>query len=289
MKPKAHILVVEDKSIIYKRLKIFLKDNYYSVDKYTPSVEVALAHINKERPDLVLLDINLQGEYNGIYLGHLLKTAYNIPFIYVTELDDDQTFYESLKTKQDDFISKKDIHLTEEEPLVIQTKPHLDEKRLLRSIQTVLELHKIEPTPIIKERLMGYVDLPKNIKDFGSNEVSQRPVLIDNIEYLTSKIIEINSDSISKEKIEQLKKEGRNIAKILTIDNEVFYYRGNLSKIIETLPYNFVRINESEIINLTVSSIDGRINGRRIKIKNKIFTISDTYKEEVEKRIAHFY
>ena len=136
---------------------------------------------------------------------------------------------------------------------------------------------------------MAFVDLPKNLNDGDSNEISQRPVKYTNIEFFTSKIIDLDSDTLTKEKAEKLKKEGRNIAKLITISKDPYYYRGNLSKVIETLPYNFVRINSSEILNVTVSTFDGRINGRRLVIADKVYIISDTYKDEVEKRIAHFY
>lgn len=292
MKTKAHILVVEDSSVIYKRLKMILRENYYSVEKYCPSVAEAIGFINGERPDLVLLDIDLQGEHNGIYLGNLLNKEYHIPFIYVTDLDDDQTFNQGLHTKQSDFISKKKINLNEldvNEPLVIPTKPHLDEQRLIRSIQTVLELHKKVQEPISKEGVMAYVDLPKNLTDKGADELSECPVKYSEIKILTSKIIDIDSTEIAKERFEKLKKEGRNFAKIITTDKAPFYYKGSLKEISKDLPYNFVRINRSEIINLTSDCFDGRINGSRLVIDGKTHIISDTYKKEVEKRIAYFY
>jgi hypothetical protein len=55
------------------------------------------------------------------------------------------------------------------------------------------------------------------------------------------------------------------------------------------LPIQFIRINESEIINLSHQILKGRINGSRLKIGDHICHISKTYKTEVEKRIALLY
>ena len=235
-----------------------------------------------------MLDIKLKGKEDGTHLGNLLKTEYHIPFIYVTDFDDDFTFNKSSQTSPEVFMSKKTLQLSEDD-VVIKTKPEFDEKHLIQQIILVLQRYDKEPTSSIKDGIMAFVDLPKNLNDGDSNEISQRPVKYTNIEFFTSKIIDLDSDTLTKEKAEKLKKEGRNIAKLITISKDPYYYRGNLSKVIETLPYNFVRINSSEILNVTVSTFDGRINGRRLVIADKVYIISDTYKDEVEKRIAHFY
>lgn len=288
MSTQKHILIVEDVPFIYHEVEAIVSAAGFSVDGFTPSVKDAIARINKKRPDLVLLDIQLKGKENGVYLGNLLKTEYHIPFIYVTDYDDDFTFNKSSQTSPEAFIPKKRINLFSED-IIVKTKPELDEKQLIREMVLILQRTEKRPINVLKDGIMAFVDLPKNLNDAGSTEVSQRPVKYEDIEFFTSRIVDIDSDILTTEKAEKLKKEGRNIAKLITNSKDPYYYRGNLSKIIETLPYNFVRINSSEILNVTVSTFDGRINGRRLVIANKVYTISDTYKDEVEKRIAHFY
>lgn len=290
MKTKAHILVVEDKSLIYKRLKMILKEHHYSVDSYSPSVEKAIGNINKKRPDLVLLDIDLQGEYDGKYLGNLLSNKYNIPFIYVTDYDDNLTFYESLKTKQGDFISKKDINLTEEDTIVIQTKPHLDEKRLIRSIQTVLELYKEEPTSIIKDNIMVYVDYVQNTKNLNCNTISQVPIPFKEIAYFTTNTEEVDEVKTEERKKTMYKKLERNNARAYTWLKKSFIIPNNLSVILKKVPHSFVRISDDYIVNLDNEfALQGRINGKRIQITDQVLEISDRYKAEVEKRFENLY
>ncbi|MEX0997629.1 MAG: response regulator [Flavobacteriaceae bacterium] len=280
MKTKAHILVVEDQAIIYKRLKMMLKEHHYAVDDFSPSVEEAINHIHKKRPDLVLLDIDLQGEHNGMYLGKLLQTRYNIPFIYVTDLDDDHTFYESLQTKHADFVSKKDIQLTEEEPIVIQTKPHLDEKRLLRSIQTVLA-KQTNTSPLFKEGILGLVDYLENIKEYEKSSITKVPVAYKDIVFFTVKPFQNDL---------QVEEPTRaNYLWFQTKTGNYYFLKTSLKALQKTLPYCFVRINESYIVNIGPGMLTGRINGSRLSIQNKEFAIKATYKEEVQKRLNHFY
>lgn len=278
MKTKAHILVVEDKSLIYKRLKMMLIANHYSVDDYAPSVSEAIGLINRKRPDLVLLDIDLQGEHNGIYLGSLLKKEFNIPFIYVTDFDDDQTFYEGLQTKHEDFISKKEIQLQEAE--VIQTKPHLDEKRLLRSIQTTLS-KQIEAQLLLKESVMGLVGYLEDIKELDKSRVTRVPVKYEDIVFFTVKPF-INEN----EEEETLR---ANYLWFQTNSKEYFFLKTSLKELLKTLPHYFVRISESYIVNISPKMLAGRINGSRLSIENQEFTIKATYKDEVKKRLKHFY
>lgn len=292
MSTKAHILVVEDKAIIYKRLKMLLKEHNYQVDAYTPSVADAIGAINKKQPDLVLLDIDLQGEHNGIYLGNLLKNQYHIPFIYVTDFDDEQTFYESLQTQHADFIGKKEINLNKQEdqqPVVIQTKPHLDQKRLIRAVQTVLQQHKKAIQPLIKAYVMACIDYPKNIKNLGNTDVSQVPIAYKNIAYFTT-----NSEILDVEKTTYRKKNtfiklDRNNTRIHTWEGKSYILSNNLSPIYKTLPHYFVRISEDYIVNISEDVLEGRINGKRLKIRGEIFTISETYRAEVEKRFDTIY
>ena len=133
MSTQKHILIVEDVPFIYHEVTSVVESAGFSVDAYTPSVNDAIARIQKRRPDLVLLDIKLKGKEDGTHLGNLLKTEYHIPFIYVTDFDDDFTFNKSSQTSPEVFMSKKTLQLSEDD-VVIKTKPEFDEKHLIQQI-----------------------------------------------------------------------------------------------------------------------------------------------------------
>jgi DNA-binding LytR/AlgR family response regulator len=288
MKKKAHILVVEDKSLIYKRIKMILKAHHYDVDIYTPSVEKAIGCINKKRPDLVLLDIDLQGEHDGRYLGKLLHSTYHIPFIYVTDYDDTQTFYESLDTAPNDFISKEKIQL-HEEATVLHTKPHLDEDRLIRAIQLALKKIKTAPQPIIKDAIIANTDYIDETKHKGNTEITQVIVPYKDVAYFTTNSAEVDEEKTKfSNKIEYVKMRINN-TRLQTWDGNSYIIPDNLSPILRKLPNYFVRISNDFIVSLSPEILDGRINGRRLQIRNQIFIISENYKTEVEKRFSMLY
>jgi DNA-binding NtrC family response regulator len=77
------ILIVEDESLVGHHLKLILTRAGYKVTGISESVNEALAAINEQKPDLVLLDIHLKGELNGIDLARKL-TERNMAFVYLT-------------------------------------------------------------------------------------------------------------------------------------------------------------------------------------------------------------
>ncbi|AXY74295.1 sigma-54-dependent Fis family transcriptional regulator [Paraflavitalea soli] len=77
------ILIVEDQFIEANNLKHNLLGAGYEVCSIGRSVPIALTIIEKEKPDLVLLDIFLQGPLTGIDLARTLEKK-NIPFVYLS-------------------------------------------------------------------------------------------------------------------------------------------------------------------------------------------------------------
>lgn len=85
MKP-TRIWIVEDDWVIAKDLQLSLQTAGYEVPDPLASGEAFLAQLEKQLPDLVLLDINLDGQLDGIDIGQRLRQSFGIPFIYLTAL-----------------------------------------------------------------------------------------------------------------------------------------------------------------------------------------------------------
>ena len=60
----------------------------------------------KEKPDLVLMDINIKGTVDGIETAKLIKDGFKIPVIYVTSHSDGDTLDRAKATHPDGFIVK---------------------------------------------------------------------------------------------------------------------------------------------------------------------------------------
>lgn len=102
---KAKILIVEDQFIEAKSLNVILTNAGYATCTIARSVTAALSIIEKEKPDLVLVDIFLQGEGNGIDLGKILSEK-NMAFVYLSANSNRQILEEAKPTKPYGFMVK---------------------------------------------------------------------------------------------------------------------------------------------------------------------------------------
>jgi CheY-like chemotaxis protein len=86
--------------------------------------EDAIKKIREKNPDLVLMDIQLNGDMDGIKVAQQIRNQYNIPFIYITGSHDNSLLDRAKQTNPIGFISKPfdeteiqkaiDIHLLSE-------------------------------------------------------------------------------------------------------------------------------------------------------------------------------
>lgn len=111
----ARILIVEDQYVEANNLKLILERAGYAVCTIADSVAVALKIIKKEHPDMVLLDIQLQGNLTGIDLAFQLNRQ-RIAFVYLSANADKKTLEQAKATKPYGFLVKpfreKDVLVT---------------------------------------------------------------------------------------------------------------------------------------------------------------------------------
>jgi DNA-binding NtrC family response regulator len=99
------ILIVEDEFIVANDLRLTLQQAGYKVIGVAASHEEAVEKINKESPDLVLLDIQLQGKLTGIHLARKLKTD-NVAFVYLSAYSSQKVLEEAKTTEPYGFLVK---------------------------------------------------------------------------------------------------------------------------------------------------------------------------------------
>ncbi len=110
---KADIFVVEDEFIVSMDIQASLKKLGYNVIGAAPSGEKALELIAENQPDLILMDIMLKGQMNGIDTAEVVKKEYGIPVIYLTAYADESTLARAKVTEPYGYILKpfKEIDL----------------------------------------------------------------------------------------------------------------------------------------------------------------------------------
>jgi DNA-binding LytR/AlgR family response regulator len=99
------LIVVEDEFSILMDITRRLKKMGHEIIASTMSYEEALVALVENKPDMMLLDINLNAEKSGINVAEKLHN-FNIPFIYITASSDKKTFDEAKKTRPFGFIIK---------------------------------------------------------------------------------------------------------------------------------------------------------------------------------------
>ena len=106
MDTSVKILVVEDEMIIGAKISMLLNSLGYEVTGILPRGDEALLHIEQNKPDIVLLDINLKGNMDGIETANQIHQKHNTPIIYITANSDEATFNRAKSTRPFAFISK---------------------------------------------------------------------------------------------------------------------------------------------------------------------------------------
>ncbi|HEX4337559.1 MAG TPA: response regulator [Polyangiaceae bacterium] len=140
------VLVVEDERVVAKDLQRTLIRLGYRVPVTVASAEDAVRAVAQECPDIVLMDIRIRGDLDGIETARILKKRFDVPVIYLTAYADSETVARAKST----------------EPLGYLLKPvKLDE---LRSTVEVA-LHKHEMERRLRERERWFSTTLRSIGD----------------------------------------------------------------------------------------------------------------------------
>lgn len=106
MVSKINVLIVEDESLVAADLKFQLTELGYEVPAIARSCEEALRACAMYQPDLVLMDIRIEGEPDGIVTATRIAEAYDIPIIFLSDLKDKATLDRAKMTASHSFLEK---------------------------------------------------------------------------------------------------------------------------------------------------------------------------------------
>lgn len=100
------VLIVEDEPLIAEDIAQSLREMEYEVTAICESADEALASIQNIRPDIALLDIQIEGAIDGIMLAGILRSEYDLPFIFITSNSDSATIDRLSRVHPAGFLSK---------------------------------------------------------------------------------------------------------------------------------------------------------------------------------------
>ncbi|AIE72541.1 MULTISPECIES: response regulator transcription factor [unclassified Synechocystis] len=100
------VLIVEDERLVAQHIAQLLKNNGYEVCAIASQGDGALKKIAELYPDLVLLDIRIKGEIDGVEVAERIKSLYSIPIVYLTAFSDGETLERAQKTNPQGYVIK---------------------------------------------------------------------------------------------------------------------------------------------------------------------------------------
>lgn len=101
-----NILVVEDDTIVAENMKQKLIELGYEVPAVAGRAEDSIRLVEESRPALVLMDIRLKGDKDGVEAAKEIQKKFSLPIIYVTAYSDPETMQRVKETRPYDFILK---------------------------------------------------------------------------------------------------------------------------------------------------------------------------------------
>jgi CRP-like cAMP-binding protein/CheY-like chemotaxis protein len=128
------VLIVEDEGVVALDISQELESAGYSVVGHVVSGEAAVAKAGELRPDIVLMDIHIQGEMDGIAAAEQITSRFNIPIIFVTAHADEATLQRAKLTRPYGYVIKP-----------------FEPNELRANIE--IALHRYKATPVVEEEV----------------------------------------------------------------------------------------------------------------------------------------
>jgi len=129
---RARILVAEDERIVAEHIRDILQSLGWAVSDIVSSGEEAISKAAETHPDLVLMDIMLDGKMDGVDAAQAIRTRFDIPVVYLTAYADHDTLQRAKLTNPYGYILKpfeeRDLHAAVE----IALHKHQIDSRLSR-------------------------------------------------------------------------------------------------------------------------------------------------------------
>ncbi|MBD3181551.1 response regulator [Candidatus Poribacteria bacterium] len=132
---KARILVVEDESIVAMDIRRMLKKIGYDVPAIVSTGEKAIEKAKQTSPNLVMMDIMLKGEMDGIQAATQIRNRFHIPVIYLTAYADESTLQRAKITEPHGYLLKPFQEIELKTTIEMALYKHEMEKKLKENEQ----------------------------------------------------------------------------------------------------------------------------------------------------------
>lgn len=252
---KAKILIVEDESIVAFDLKRMLLNLNYDVLDIVTSGEKAIRKAVEEKPDLIVMDVMLNGPITGVEAAARIKGVMNVPIIYLTAYADTETLRSAKVT----------------EPYGYILKP-FEEKVLLSTIEMAIYKNRMEEKLIASEK--KYRLLAKELEDLNEKKDQFYSIISFNLRDPLDSVIGFSE--ILKNEYKELSPEDIQlyISSLYFSSRQIYSLLNNLiqfSRIqIKDIDFNPVNLNLHKIVEENTEVLKNMADKKSIKIINYV-------------------
>ncbi len=168
------IMIVEDELIAAESLSLDLKRLGYNVTAIVDSGEKAIQTSSEFPPDLILMDIMLKGDLDGITAAETIYHRLSIPIVYLSAYADNQTLDRAKQTAPYGYLVKPYKSQELKTTIEIALYKHQQEQNLIHKLAQEIKVNQIKThalavashdlrTPLTS--ILGYTEL---LRDFGN-------------------------------------------------------------------------------------------------------------------------
>ncbi len=101
-----NVVIVEDESLVAQDISQILQDEGYIIQAIASDGETAIQKIVEYAPDLVLMDVKIKGEIDGIDVAQFIQSFYDVPIIFLTAFSDGETLKRAQLTNPSGYVVK---------------------------------------------------------------------------------------------------------------------------------------------------------------------------------------
>jgi two-component system, response regulator PdtaR len=262
---KINILLIEDEAIIALDLTMSLHREGYNVIAAVNNGRDALAAFERDEIDMVLCDINIFGDWDGIETMTQLLKVRTVPFLYLTALSDRVTLERAKQTFPSAYINK---------PFTITAIRIAIEMAMNNFAHFKLPKTKIQPKvePPIQQSLAPINSALSSNKDTPYSGDNSFILRNDDILFIkqTHQFVKLNINDILYLEVDS------KYVTIVTLTKK-YVLKDSLNNVLEHIDFHkLVRVHRSFVVN--VAQID-EFSDTEILMKKKSFPIGRSYKD----------
>jgi hypothetical protein len=148
-------MVVEDEAIIALDIQRQLTTAGFTVAGKAQSAEAAFREIEREHPDIVLMDIRLRGEMDGVQAAAIIRSRYSLPVVYLTAHTDGATLKRAQDTEPFGFLVKPLVNASLKAAITMALHKHRMERELENSRKLLSTILHGLPDAVLVARASG--------------------------------------------------------------------------------------------------------------------------------------